>query len=135
MFIGNGNQNAENEDDFIDSLMVGLLFSCNTGRPDEFYNYKVRRLVNFKQDLFNEKKPLVCNRHFHFEYFTEESVFKKQCFAFINTKKLKIVPVELNEVTEVFSLTEYHYREKECRCCSEENLKISDKMKGYLNTS
>ena len=132
VFINSGNLNAETENEFLDSLMVGLLFSSSEGKPDENFIYKVRRLANFKQDLYKENKPVPCNNHFRFEYFRETSFMKKQCFAFIQEKRAKIVPVEIDEKSEVFQFEDLHYREKECTCCTEEQLELTDQLTEYL---
>jgi hypothetical protein len=79
--------------------------------------------------LYNEPNKLSCNKQFHLKFFYEDDVFNKEAVAFIHVNKIVVIPIELEEVDQVFRTEDFHYPEAKCSCCDEEKQELAEKVK------
>lgn len=79
----------------------------------------------FSKTLYFEKEAIEANCHFKLQYFYDEDVFGRDCFAFINQNKIEVVNLPEEGVATEHS-EDYHYDDADCLCCNRERIEKAE---------
>lgn len=110
-----------------------------TGKSDDKFQYRIRKLGLWQVDLFIEderSKALACNSQFKIKWYDEASIMRKECCVFIWDAKVKVIAIDSKESSLVTQAEEIHYStEKSCFCCDSAARQLADSLKRELATS